>query len=128
MQQQSGFGLGKIGQISITVKDLDRAVEFYRYRLGIKYVFAAPGMAFFDCEGISLMLAIPESEEFDHPASIIYFSVQDINLAYEELSAREVEFIGKPHLIVKMETYDLFMAFFRDSENNVLALMSRVNR
>ncbi len=74
------------------------------------------------------MLSVPEKVEFDHPSSIIYFKVPDIQTAYESLLARSVYFEDNPHLIAEMENHELWMAFFRDSENNLLALMSEVAR
>jgi len=118
----------RIGQISITVHDLDRAVAFYREKLGLKHLFTVSKLAFFDCGGIRLMLAVPESTEFDHPSSVLYFSVDDIQTVFTSLSERGVRFEGPPHLIARMDNYDLWMAFFRDSENNVLSLMSNVAR
>lgn len=117
------FTLSQIGQISITTRNLDRAVEFYRGKLGLKHLFTVPKMAFFDCGGVRLMLAVPESAEFDHPSSVIYFAVDDIQATFQTLSRRGVKFEGTPHLIAKMEAHDLWMAFFRDSENNLLGLM-----
>ena len=118
----------RIGQISITVHDLDRAVAFYREKLGLKHLFTVSKLAFFDCGGIRLMLAVPESTEFDHPSSVLYFSVDDIQTVFTSLSERGVRFEGPPHLIARMDNYDLWMAFFRDSENNILSLMSNVAR
>lgn len=118
----------QIGQISITVHDLDRAVAFYKEKLGLKHLFTVSKMGFFDCGGIRLMLAIPESPEFDHPSSVIYFGVDDIQTVFTELSEAGVQFERPPHLIAKMNSYDLWMAFFRDSENNLLSLMSNVAR
>jgi catechol 2,3-dioxygenase-like lactoylglutathione lyase family enzyme len=83
MASTLGVRLTQIGQISITVQDLDRAIGFYRDKLGMKYLFAVPKMAFFDCGGIRLMLAIPETPEFNHPSSIIYFSVPDIEVSHQ---------------------------------------------
>jgi predicted enzyme related to lactoylglutathione lyase len=80
-------------------------------------------MAFFDCDGIRLMLGTPERPALDHPSSILYFKVDDIDAAYDGLSKRGVHFETKPALIAPMQTYDLWLAEFRDSENNVLALM-----
>jgi methylmalonyl-CoA/ethylmalonyl-CoA epimerase len=124
----STFGLSQIGQISVNAHNLERAVEFYRDKLGMKHLFTVPKMAFFDCNGIRLMLGLPEKPEFDHPSSILYFKVGDIQNAYATLSERGVQFEGEPHLIAKLQTHDLWMAFFRDSENNLLALMSEVAR
>lgn len=120
--------LARIGQIAIAVHDLERAVAFYRDRLGLRHLFAVPGMAFFDCGGIRLMLSLPEQAEFDHPSSVIYFKVADIQNTYQELAGREVKFESPPHLVAKMPDHDLWMAFFRDSENNLLALMSEAAR
>lgn len=120
----ANFGLSQIGQIALNVHDLERAVAFYRDKLGIKHLFTVPKMAFFECGGIRLMLGLPEKPEFDHPSSIIYFKVDDIQIAFRTLSSRGVSFEGDPHLVAKMPTHDLWMAFFRDSENNLFALMS----
>ncbi|PYT09076.1 MAG: glyoxalase [Acidobacteria bacterium] len=116
--------MSRIGQIFVNVKDFDRAIAFYRDVLGMKFLFQAPpNMAFFDCDGIRLMLG-----ELDHPASIIYYKVDDIERVYEIFKARGVEFVVKPHLVAPMPTSDLWLADFRDSEGNLLALMSEVPR
>ncbi len=125
----SGFGLSQIGQIAVSVKDVDKAVAFYRDVLGLKLLFQAPpGLAFFDCGGVRLMLARPEKPEFDHPASTLYFKVADIQEATASLKARGARFEDEPHLIAKMPDHDLWMAFFRDCEHNLLGLMSEVAR
>lgn len=124
-----GPSLTRIGQIFVNVHDLDRAIAFYRDILGMTFLFQAPpNMAFFDCGGIRLMLGIPDRPELDHPASIIYYKVDDIEKVYEVFKARGVEFVVKPHLVAPMPTYDLWLADFRDSEDNLLALMSEVPR
>ena len=122
----STLGLSQIGQISINVNDLERATAFYRDALGMKHLFTVPKMAFFDCNGIRLMLGLPEKPEFDHPSSIIYFKVDDIQNVFQMFSGRGVKFEDEPHLIAKMPDHELWMTFFRDSENNLLALMSEV--
>jgi methylmalonyl-CoA/ethylmalonyl-CoA epimerase len=124
-----GPTLSRIGQIFVNVKDLDRAIAFYRDILGMAFLFQAPpGMAFFDCGGIRLMLGVADRPDLDHPASIIYYKVDDIERVYETFKARGVEFIVKPHLVAPMPDYDLWLADFRDSEGNLLALMSEVPR
>ena len=122
------FGLARLGQIAITVHDLDRATAFYRDVLGLPFLFRAPNLAFFDCGGVRLMLGLPERAEPDHPSSILYFSVADIDAAHAALAARGVSFTDRPHLIAKMPDHDLWMAFFTDSEGNTLALMSEVRQ
>lgn len=124
-----GPTLNQIGQIFVNVKDLDRAIAFYRDILGMTFLFQAPpNMAFFDCGGVRLMLGIADRPDLDHPASIIYYKVEDIERIYETFNARGVEFIVKPHLVAPMPDYDLWLADFKDSEGNFLALMSEVAR
>jgi methylmalonyl-CoA/ethylmalonyl-CoA epimerase len=124
-----GPSLSRIGQIFVNVKDIERATAFYRDILGMTFLFEAPpSMAFFDCDGIRLMLGVADRADLDHPASIIYYKVDDIERVYEAFKARGVHFETKPHLVAPMPTYDLWLADFRDSENNLLALMSEVPR
>jgi len=127
MANTNTFGLSAIEQIAVNAHDIERAVEFYRDKLGIKHLFSVPpNLAFFDCEGIRLMLSLPAKPEFDHASSIIYFKVDDILVAYSTLSERGVQFEEKPVFVADMVTYDLWLASFRDSENNLLALMGHV--
>jgi len=128
MTTESRFGLDRIGQIAINVKDLERATAFYRDALGMRPLFQAPRLAFFDCGGIRLMLSPPEKPEFDHPGSILYYEVDDIKAAHTALRGRGVPFEGEPHVVAQLPAHDLWMAFCRDSEGNLLALMSEVRR
>jgi methylmalonyl-CoA/ethylmalonyl-CoA epimerase len=124
--EANGFGgLSTIGQIAITVTDVDRAVAFYRDKLGMKLLFQFPGMSFFDCDGIRLMISAPEKPREAH-SSIIYFKTTDIQQAHATLEERGVAFEGPPHMIARMPAHDLWMAFFRDPDGNVMALMSEV--
>lgn len=115
-----------IGQIAVTAHDLPRAVAFYRDTLGVRFLFEVPKMAFFDAGGVRLMLGVPEDPKFDHPASIIYYRVADIEAAAARIAAKGGNFLSPPHLIAKLPDHDLWMAFFNDSEGNTLALMSEV--
>jgi predicted enzyme related to lactoylglutathione lyase len=115
--------LSTIGQIAVNAKDVARATAFYRDRLGMKFLFEFPNLAFFDCGGVRLMLSRAEKPEYDHPGSVLYFKVNDIDSAYADLQGRGVEFIEPPHLIAKLPDHELWMAFFKDSEGNTLALM-----
>ena len=124
MTQHSGFGLSTIGQISVTVKELDRAVTFYRDQLGMQLLFRVPNMAFFDCSGVRLMLSIPEKQSDDSHSSVLYYRVDDIHDAYRVLKDRNVPFDGEPHKIADLQDHELWMVFFRDSEMNILALMA----
>jgi catechol 2,3-dioxygenase-like lactoylglutathione lyase family enzyme len=124
----TAFGLSQIGQISINVHDVKKAIEFYRDSLGMRFLFEVPNMAFFDCGGIRLMLTLPGKPEFDHPGSIVYYKVEDIQAAFDTLSARGVQFEAKPHRAAQLTDHDLWLAFLRDVDNNLLALMSEVRR
>lgn len=127
MASATDFGLFTIEQIAVNAQDIERAVEFYRDKLGMKHLFSVPpNLAFFDCDGIRLMLSLPAKPEFDHPGSIIYFKVGDIQQAVQTLSERGVQFEEQPIFVADMGTYDLWLASFRDSENNLLALMAHV--
>jgi len=122
----SGIDITQIGQIAVNVHDTTRAVEFYRDTLGLKLLFTAGQLAFFDCGGVRLMLSPPERAEFDHPASILYFKVSDIQAAHARMVERKVKMESEPHVVARMPDHDLWLAEFRDSEGNVMAFMSEV--
>ena len=119
--------LESIGQIHISVSDLERAVRFYRDVLGMPLLFEVPAqsMAFLQCGGVRLYLGKPESEEF-RSNPLIYYTVASIGDAYEALMSRGVAFRSKPHVVHSTETTELWMADFRDPEGNYLCLMSEV--
>ena len=128
---QAGPDISRVGQIAVNVHDLDRAVAFYRDVLGLRLLFQAPpGLAFFDCGGVRLMLSRPEAPEHDHPGSVIYYVVEDIHAAWTTVTARGAApgtaGLAEPHLIAKLPDHDLWMAFIQDSEGNLLGLMSEV--
>lgn len=126
--QPASFGLSEIGQIAITVRDLKQATAFYRDSFGMTLLFEVPGMSFFKCDSVRLMLSTAERPEFEHPASILYFRVADIQVACDTLVARGVHFEDKPHVVARMPDHELWMAFFRDMDNNLFALMSEVRK
>ena len=122
------IAINAIGQISVTVKDIDKAVTFYRDVLGMNLLFQVPNpaMAFFDVGGIRLMLAVPTSAEHDHPASVIYYKVDDIHAMHKHLLDKGVTFDQNPHSVGQTPTHDIWMAFFRDVDNNTLSIMSEI--
>jgi methylmalonyl-CoA/ethylmalonyl-CoA epimerase len=126
------LSLGSLRQISVHVDDLDRAVAFYGDVLGLRLI-ARPGpLAFFDAGGVRLYLALGEHDDGLMHSSALYFAVDDIHAARDELLARGVAFEDEPHAIF-VDTEGTFgpageaewMTFFRDSEGNLLALSSR---
>lgn len=120
------FRLDQIGQIAVPVEDIDRAIRFYRDTLGMRFLFQAPpGLGFFDLNGVRLMLDGPAKAQAGK-GSVIYYKVPDLRAAHAELIGRGVEFDSQPHLIAKMPDHELWMAFFRDPDRNLLALMCEV--
>jgi len=124
----SSLGIKNIGQVSIIVHDLQRATVFYRDTLGLPLLFTAPNLAFFDCGGVRLMLGPAETPELDHPSSILYFRVSDLTASHQRLVDAGVQIVAPPRLIAPMPAYDLWMSAFRDSEGNIMQLMSEVPR
>jgi methylmalonyl-CoA/ethylmalonyl-CoA epimerase len=116
--------LESIGQIAINVKDTARARAFYRDVLGLRHLFdAGPNLAFFQCGGVRLMLSPPSKPEHDNPGSIIYYKVADLAATHRTIAAKGAHFEQGPHLVATMPDHELWMAFLRDSEGNLLALM-----
>lgn len=112
----------RIGQIAIVCKDVARARVFYRDTLGLNHVFdAGPSLSFFDAGGTRLMLSVAEGEA--RGTSALYFLVSDIESVQRELVERGVRFFGEPHIVAKLPDHELWLAEFRDSEDNVMALM-----
>jgi methylmalonyl-CoA/ethylmalonyl-CoA epimerase len=118
--------ISHFGQIAIIVKNVDRAVDFYQNTLGLPFLFRAGNLAFLMCGQTRLMLDLAAEPEFDHPGSILYFSVPDINAAFQHMKSRGTEFRDQPHMIARMPDHELWMTFFKDTEGNTLALMSEV--
>lgn len=118
--------LEKIGQVAVPVKNLARAVEFYRDRLGMQFLFEAPGMAFFQLGEVRLLLTLPEGDEDAPAASILYYTVSDIQAAYGSLVEGGVEILEKPTVVHRTGASELWMTFFRDTEQNTVALMSEI--
>lgn len=121
----SNLRLDSIGQIHISVDDIDRAVTFYRDVLGMKFLFDVPGqsMAFFDCGGVRLYLGKAESDSF-RSSPLIYYRVDDIHEARQALGERGVAFEGEPHVVHRTDSHELWLAAFKDPEGNWIHLMS----
>jgi methylmalonyl-CoA/ethylmalonyl-CoA epimerase len=129
MTESTGsLSLGKIRQIAINVHDLERATAFYRDTLGMKLLFEVPNLAFFDAGGVRLMLGKGETPEIDHPGSILYYLVPDIQAAHATLVSKGVQVLREPALIAPMPDHDLWISDYKDSEDNMFALMSEVPR
>ena len=114
-------GLTEVGQIAVTVEDVERATTFYRDVLGVPFLFDAPGLAFFDLGGTRLMLSRPEG--VGPSASLLYFRAADIQASYETLLSHGVEFLEAPQVVHRTDNYELSIGSFYDSEGNVMAIM-----
>ena len=126
IEKNTTVALSKIGQIAISVSDMEKAIAFYRDQVGLHFLFQAPNVAFFDCGGIRLMLGKNEQPGRTPFGTCIYFSVPDIHQAFEVLKSREVPIVSDPHLVAKMPKYDLWIAFLRDPDENNFALMCEI--
>ncbi|MDR7074025.1 VOC family protein [Fictibacillus barbaricus] len=115
-----------VGQIGIPVKDLNRGIKFYKETLNLPLLFNTDNLAFFDCNGIRLLLSLPETEEFANASSVLYFQVEDIHSSYKNLKEKDVRFIDEPHIVGKMGQTEVWMAFYKDTEDNTHALMSEM--
>jgi methylmalonyl-CoA/ethylmalonyl-CoA epimerase len=117
----------RIGQIAVVVRDVERATAFYRDTLGLEHLFSAPpGLAFFRCGEVRLMLTHPEGVDSEKRSSVLYYAVEELGAAYRALVERNVEVVTEPHVIHRTESMELWMAFFEDGEGNMFALMSEV--
>jgi len=115
--------LGPVGQIARGVKDVAAARRWYSEVLGLPHLYSFGNLAFFDCGGVRLFLSEGEGPS----ESVLYFRVGDIRAANKALAARGVEFINAPHMIHRHDDgTEEWMAFFKDNEDRVLAIMSQV--
>ena len=121
----SGVHLEAIAQIALTVTDLARAKAFYGETMGMKFLFDAGTMAFFQCGTVRVMLGLAE-QAVTPAGTILYYKVGGIQAAHAALTAQAVPFLQPPHLVAKMPDHDLWMAFLKDPDGNVLGLMSEV--
>jgi methylmalonyl-CoA/ethylmalonyl-CoA epimerase len=114
--------LGPVGQVAVTVDDVDAAEAFYTL-LGLRKLYRFGDLLFFDCSGLRLMIEKSSAQPFAPASSVLYFRVADISLTARELAAKGVTFVDRPHLIAPMPDHDLWMTFFKDPAGNLLALM-----
>jgi methylmalonyl-CoA/ethylmalonyl-CoA epimerase len=120
-------GIQSIGQIAIAVSDIEEATRFYRDVLGLNLLFEAPpGLAFFDCDGVRLMLTTKQGAEEDHKTSVIYYRAPDIDAAVKALKQKGVSFVREPQMTAKMEDHELWIGFFRDPDNTLIGIMAEV--
>ena len=116
-----------LGQVALTVSNVERSTAFFRDAVGLPFLFAAgPTLAFLDLGGVRLMLSVPERDFTPGSSTVLYLKVADIMASFTALRARGVAFEDEPHFIAAMPDHDLWMTFFKDTEGNTLALMSEI--
>ena len=113
-----------IGQVHVSVTDLERSVAFYRDVLGLRHLFTVPGqpMAFLDAGGVRLYLGVPEDTRF-RSRPVLYYRVDDVEAAFEAVTARGAPELSRPHLVHSDDAGELWMAFVSDPDGTPLALM-----
>lgn len=116
-----------IGQVSIRVSDVAKSIEFYQDNLGLPLLLNAGRLAFFQCGQVRLMLSVPESQEYDHSSAPLYLDVENINTAVATLKKRGVVFEDDPHIVGNLDDKEVWMAFFRDPDGNLLGVQSEVS-
>ena len=116
--------IDKLGQVALSVRDVERSVGFYRDTLGLPFLFApAPTLAFLMIGDVRLMLSAPEGGLAPGGSTVLYLRVADIDAEHARLAASGVTFIDAPHLVARMPDHELWMCFFRDPDEHLLALM-----
>jgi methylmalonyl-CoA/ethylmalonyl-CoA epimerase len=115
--------LDEIAQVALTAIDLDEARTFYRDVLGMKFLFDAGSMTFFQCGSVRLLIGTAEQGTASASPTILYFRVADIQAAADVLRDKGVTLSQEPHLVARMKSHDLWLAFFKDPSGNALALM-----
>ncbi|ALS97905.1 VOC family protein [Lacimicrobium alkaliphilum] len=116
--------LSTIGQIAITVSDVEKALEFYRDVLGLEFLFSAgPELAFLNADGIRLMLSTPQGAGATGANSILYFNVADIEAVHAAIVSRGAKNERIPQLAARMPDHELWTGFVRDPDGNLVGLM-----
>ena len=120
--------LGTLGQVSMYARDAAATEAWYRDVLQLPEVFRFGDLVFFDCGGVRLYIHAVGDEKW-RPSSVLYFVVDDIRTAHDELTRRGIRFSGAPHRIHRDEATgdEEWMAFFEDPDANLLAIMARAS-
>jgi len=117
--------IAAVGQIARRVRDIEAARRWYGEVLGLTQLYSFGDMAFFDCDGMRLLLC--KDEAAGAGESILYFRVPDIRIAHAALEARGIAFVNAPHMIHRhADGTEEWMAFFKDNEDRPLAIMAKV--
>jgi len=122
-QMDEPVGIGRIGQIARTVRDIETARKWYGEVLGLRHLYSFGNITFFDCDGTRLFLSEGEGAS----NSIIYFQVSNVHDAHAALAERGVEFMNAPHMIHRHDNgVEEWMAFFKDVDGQPLAIIAQI--
>lgn len=129
MAPDSRVSLSRIKQIALPVNDINQAKRFYRDTLGMRHLFdAPPGLSFFDCGGVQLMLAGPDAQGKDGPEqhAVLFYDVADIKDVHGRIKSSGAKSIEEPRVIARMNGREIWVSSFGDGQGNVVSLMSDV--
>ena len=114
----------EIGQIAITVKDVAAAKTFYTEALGLRALFdAGPNLSFVAAGPVRLMLTVPQGAGEPGKNSVIYFKTRGVAECYRLALERGARGEREPQLAARMPDHELWIAFVRDPEGNLVGLM-----
>ena len=112
-----------LGIVMLGVRELPRAIAFYRDTLGLPLSFASDEFAFLRAGAITLGLR--ESADLLEPRedgrTELVFAVEDVDRAWALLQERGVDFRIPPRIV----TGDQLAADFRDPDGHVLSIFGR---
>ena len=116
--------VGAIGQVAITVSNVEKALAFYREILGLGFLFSAgPNLAFLTDGSLRIMLTTPQGAGAVGANSILYFKVADIEATHAALVARGAASEWPPQQAAQMPDHALWIGFLRDPDGNLVGLM-----
>ena len=115
----------KLAQVALTVRDVSTAIPFYRDVLGLSVLFEQPKLAMLDAGGVRLMLS-GEPQDGNNPESLLYYFVEDMTAAWQELKGKGVETVSDPRMVGKMEDREFHLAMIRDQDRRLVGIMSEV--
>ena len=127
MATDSKTALSKIRQIAIPVREITAAKRFYQDILGMRHLFdAPPGLSFFDCGGVQLMLAGPEGQgkDGDQQHAVIFYDVGDIKATHAKIKSSGAKSLEEPRVIARMNGREIWISSVSDGQGNVVGLMS----
>ena len=114
-----------LAQVMVPIEDFERGTAFYRDILGLPFLFAAPPqMAFFQCGSVRLLVGVLPPDRPRQRGGALYFQVPDIQAVFGALRDKGVRFLSDPHVVHRTPKVELWLAEFKEPDQNQLALMA----